>query len=203
MRMFVAVVLAASAIGAALAGSAVALRSLSFAPGGAIEAVAARLTIRQPAGIEIWCNVTLRGMIVPSVAKMIGAPVGGITGSATRECAGNRFIVGPPTLIFLTPIPIMYESFLGTLPNITGLLVRFAPMKFLINEERGAGREVTCLFEGPVGALLPIAGGEFERFTFLREEIRLKEGRPIEECEANSRLVGTFTVTPRQRVTLL
>ena len=203
MRLFIAVIVAAGAIGAALAGTATALRSLSIEPAGGIEATG-RLTIRQLAGIEIWCNVTLRGGVAPSVPKTVGAMFGMITGATTRECAGNEFIVGPPSLIFLVPIPMLYNSFLGTLPNITGILVSMNPMKFRIDEERGPRLPpVRCLYEGPVGALFPLAEGEFERFTFLREEIRLKEGEPISECEAKSRLVGTLTVTPRQRVTLV
>jgi hypothetical protein len=203
MRSTIVAVVMAAALGVGLSGSAVGLRSLSIEPAGAIEATG-RLTIRQLAGIEIWCNVTLRGMVLPAVAKTVGAPLGGIAAAATRECAGNEFIVGPPSLIFLVGIPMLYSSFLGTLPNITGILVSLNPMKFRIDEERGPRLPpVRCLYEGPVGALFPLAGGEFERFSFLREEIRLKEGEPIAECEAKSRLVATFTVTPRQRVTLV
>ncbi len=202
LRLPLAAFAVAALLSTALVGSAAASRALRIEPAGAIEATMERFLIRQPAGIEIWCNVTLRGNLAASVNKTVGAGFGGITEARTRECRGNEFVVGPPSLIFLTPIPMTYNSFLGTLPNITGILVNFNPMKLRIDEERRPV-EVRCLYEGVVGILLPLLRSEFESFGFLREEIRLKEGIPIEECEARSRLTGAFTVRPTQRVTLV
>lgn len=201
MRIGLAALLLA-AVCALAAVPAAALRSLGFAPAGAIEATSRRLTIRQPAGIVIECEVVLRGNLNAAIAKTVGAGVGNIAAAEARGCVGNEFVVGPPSLRFLLPIPITYNAFLGTLPNITGILVRFSPMKFQIIEARRP-LEVRCLYEGPVGALAPVAGGEFETLNFLAENIPLREGNPIEECEMNSRLVGALTVRPRQRVSLL
>ena len=190
---------------AAATGTAGASFGLRIEPGGPIEA-RGRVTFRGGAGTEIWCNVTLTGDFNRLVTKTVGAAFGTFTNYTTRECAGNEFIIGVAERRFLTPIPIQYNSFLGTLPNITGVLVRLAPLRFKITEREGGRTVAECLYEGVVGALMPIAGGEIERMSFLEaDRIRLRGERSIgiENCEAEGRLIGTLTISPRQRVTLL
>lgn len=192
---------------ATAAAPAAARIGIGIAPAGPIEATSeGRITFRGGAGVQIYCEMTFTGMILPLVRKVRGVPFGTITAAATRGCEG-RVLVGTPTWIFLAPIPMVYESFLGTLPEISGILVRFQPMNFRINEADERGRLLAeCLYEGNVGALFPVALGVFERFRFLEaERVRLKaeRSRGLENCEANGVLMGTFRIRPPQRITLL
>lgn len=205
-RRAVAALVVAVALMAATSTPAMARTAIGLNPAGGIEAISeGRLTFRGGAGVQIFCDVTFRGVFVPLIRKMRGTSVGMITSATTRNCEG-RVLVGTPTWIFLTPIMITYESFLGTLPEITGILVRFQPLNFRINETEGGRLTAECLYEGDVGALIPVEMREAERFRFLEaDRVRLKAERSrfVENCEANGVLMGSFRISPRQRITLL
>ena len=208
VKRTVVVIVVALGIVAGTSTMASASFGIGIAPNGAIEGTSeGRLVFRGGAGVEISCEVVLRGNLVPLVRKLVGQPFGAIAGGEARGCVGNMFTIGVPTVMFLAPIPLTYNSFLGTLPNITGLLVNFQPLNFRTNETEARARILAeCLYEGTIGGLLTVAGGEFDRLRFLeanRARLKAERSRGVENCEAEMVLRGSLRIAPRQRAVLL
>jgi hypothetical protein len=105
------------------------------------------------------------------------------------ECSGG-------TLIFLVPVDEVYHAFLGTLPEITGILVID-----LIAFEVQSGA-VRCLYSGPVGYLYRVESrGQITSGSYLNEAIPLSRG--TEGCPGSMTMSGTDTVEPPWQLRLV
>jgi hypothetical protein len=100
-------------------------------------------------GGTISCTITLRGRLVTEIRKVDARrlPEGRIGTIDRVETANCRFLGTNWTVTFLTPIELRYESFTGTLPNITGILV--LALRLGVRLDSADGR-VRCLYRGDV-----------------------------------------------------
>jgi hypothetical protein len=104
------------ALFAAAGGSASANR-LSMA-GGAVSLASLGRVVFEPEMSEfnVSCNVTLNGSFIRGTfTKVRGTTVGTLSSATVRECTGGSITYSG------FPVSITYESFEGTLPNITGI----------------------------------------------------------------------------------
>jgi hypothetical protein len=118
----------------------------------ASPAVAARLSISTREWVATWrevrltggfgsttCSLTLEGELhSKTIAKTRSSLIGYIIGAATGGCGAFPATVLRETL----PWHIQYESFTGTLPNITTAVMKIIGFAFRIRESFG----IECLF---------------------------------------------------------
>jgi hypothetical protein len=207
----VLVALTATIILTMAAASASALRSLSLNPAGTIRATSVALSFTSPeeAGVTITSNVTLTGSLERAIQKREG----GVVGTITRCETTRETITGAPErttvsveCVRLVPFRILYKTFLGTLPSITGILVLIRA-GFLISIKNNGIPVNECLYEGNVGALGRIAAGTLSTLDILAADQAITLFRTLEQliraCNRNGRLAGSFTLNPAQRVTLV
>jgi len=123
LTALVAALLLAAAVGAAGA------RSLSVSSQ-TIRATWSRLEFNEEAiGLSLRCPVTLEASFHSrTIAKVSRALIGAITRASffTERCTGGSFRSKPPF-----PWHLTYESFTGTLPNITSVRLLLARFRFL------------------------------------------------------------------------
>ncbi len=199
--------LAATASLALLSASAAANRSLSASPAGTITGTSTgQITFEEPAGsFGIACNLTLNGTLARTTAKRAGSHVASLTEGRTSNCRDTFFGIAGRAIVLVEssrPFDVVYSSFLGTLPRISGILVR-AEMRFLLTTaiggclfETGAAREAVILIEAVAET------GSATRGRFVREVARLLT-RLSGTCPATGNLAGRFTLSPTQTVRLL
>jgi hypothetical protein len=96
-----------------------------------LRATWARATFTGPFGTS-ECEITLEGSFHRStIAKVAGALTGSVYGAAVRSpCVRGAATVLRETL----PWHAQYDSFVGTLPNITSIAARVIGASFQINE---------------------------------------------------------------------
>jgi hypothetical protein len=195
---------------ALLAGSASANRSIE------VEGVEARrgvtITSEGPTvfteegGGTERCNLTLTGTIGRLIAKNTRLPegqIGTLTGGRTAGCIGplgerNReaIVLAEPVVNGLrVPIPLRYNSFLGTLPRINGILIVALRPGFTIFP-----LGLTCLYSAAeVGALIRFTGElpRSERGSFLANVANLVRELSSGLCPARGALSSTFNIRPQ------
>ncbi|HYV16189.1 MAG TPA: hypothetical protein VE972_09215 [Conexibacter sp.] len=195
--------LAVASLIAFASGSAAALRSLGIAPN---EEVTARFLVEITESARITtvsCEMSLTERYLPSIAKRSGEILGIMRRIEFTGCIdnfGRRWTV-TSTVEPGTPVNVMYNVFLGTLPNITGILAGAPNVGIRM---RGEGGRPNCLFRGPLLFLISRLGEpNFNAKTFLRSPLRYIEG----ECgrESSIEIEGTLLYERAQalRVTLL
>jgi hypothetical protein len=172
---------------------ATALRSVQIREG---EGRAIRLTAREVkfTSPELFgntrCDLTLEGTSRERIAKRVGAVAGTITRAPTANCRESVFGGGIEARV-LVPITVAYNSILGTLPNITGVLLT-GRGGFLL---RIPNVGIECLYEGTIGILVSVTRGVTGAIRFLEEPIpkliALEGGR----CTATGNLEGSGTMT--------
>jgi len=126
--------------------------TLTFSPaaGENIEFLSEALTLEGGGGaVRVTCAVTLSGSMSQNSFTIVeGTSFGSINNSASASgCSGG-------SLSFLSirerPLPLTYRSFLGTLPNLTGIRYRVGEVRL---QATGA---LTCLYTGNVDALMEL-----------------------------------------------
>jgi hypothetical protein len=199
--------LAVTASLALLSAAAAANRSLSANPGGTIRATSSgQITFEEPGGsFGLACTTTMNGTLERVAAKRAGVHIGSITEGRAVECRDTFFgISGEATILAepRSPLDVVYSSFLGTLPRISGILVR-ADNRFLLTAAIGrclfettASREVTLLIEAASET------GSVTRAHYVPETTRLLT-RLSGTCPASGGLAGRITLSPTQTVRLL
>jgi hypothetical protein len=197
-------VLAATILLSIAAGSAVALRSLSASSTTLVAQ--GNETFAGSNGINVICPLTLTGSVNRATAKRAGAILGSITrvdpvGNGRRPCRTNVLVAAEVVAVLGLPWNIAYNSILGTLPRITGILATIQRVQFLLEI---AGQR--CLFEGDVPFLIIVeAGGALTIGTPLRNNQGLVAGLALTtaECPASGELRGELRVTTSPRITLV
>lgn len=191
--------LAATIVSACLAlaaSSALANRSLALSASRELGRVTAggRFTFTEDAvGYRISCELTFRFTLHRSIAKIVGASVGSVVDVRASRCSGGTVVVLSPRTD--RPWPVRYNSFRGTLPNITEVVWDIELVNnqgFLFSVFFGLAQ---CLYGGT---------GAFIRLTNRGNPItqqRVDESRTIAlfsealspvMCPDPPRLAGTF-----------
>jgi hypothetical protein len=124
-------------------GTAVANRQLGNNGGRLITGLDRRFTLRAPEGLNIICELVVEGVIqAGNIEKVRGNVSGRIVRTEVEECR-NSTGVGLTFISALTPWPVFYESFSGTLPRITEVRLSWRiPFLLVINPG------FVCLYEG-------------------------------------------------------
>jgi hypothetical protein len=160
-------------------------------------------------GFEITCPVTMEGSFHSrTISKVTEQLIGFITSAqaAGPGCTGGAviYVLNGREILRVTvsntlPWHIQYESFTGTLPNITGMKVRLVDVSLLVQITI---EEARCLYrstaERPLlGTVRVGGGGVISAFSFERASIPLKEGLfcPAATISGNGTvtLLGTTT----------
>lgn len=186
------------------AGAAAALRSIgiSTAEGGRRIRTEGASTFdsREAFRFRVTCeSLRLNGeLAAAAIAKLTALPTGKVGTIQEGSATGCRESLGGAAEIRITvPIDLRYNSILGTLPNITGILVVALNARFQI---RAA---LTCIYEGTVGFLFEVnERREITRGRFLQELVR-KTAESPGACPATGAIIGTMNVSPAVRVSLL
>jgi hypothetical protein len=196
-------VLAATILLSIAAGSAVALRSLSA--NSASLVAQGNETFAGSNGVNVICALTLTGTIRSATAKRAGQQLGSVTrvdpsGTGRRPCRTNVLVAAEVTVLNL-PWRVLYNSILGTLPRITGILATIERAQFLLEI---AGQR--CLYVGDVPFLATVeAGGLITRASPLRNTETLQRELPLTtaECPGTGELQGELRVTTSPRISLV
>lgn len=191
-RMLLAIALAAVLV-LTSAGTATASRSLTNEGGRTIESTDRTFTLTEPGGVSIICELFIMGiMMTEPIRKMAGSPAGNIFTSNARNCRDSlRNAARVTTLVEeRMPWPMIYNSFAGTLPRITEVLLTWFILVLVDREP-----DPDCLYGGAVGIrttgttgrefyvlerFSPLAGNRIELFMALREEIMRRCPRSLE-----------------------
>jgi hypothetical protein len=216
-RYLVIAALAALSVLALYAGPASASRAISIAPIRGLITLTnvGSWTFSGKSGLEAICtrailliSLATQQILKSSAGKLPEGLIGWITEGAFEGCTERIF--GTTLRVFLKArkalreswFPLLYQTFLGTLPAITGLLIIILRMGFeLRNPLLGA-----CLYNAPtVGNLIRFnANRESERNTFLEEARNLATlTAGGGGCPPEGVLRGAGTITPVLRITLL
>lgn len=191
---------------AASAGTASANRGISAAPARAVSMEARALSFETEEGTLI-CDITFSGTLerATNIAKVARTTMGFITAARAEGCTGPFGERGTTITWLGMPWPIRYQAYLGVLPNITGMLIimdgigmllRIRPLFFPVRE---------CLYIGSVPMLGAVVGGVFSQARPL-PNITIPLWQQLDaavECPFNSRVSGTFSINPAQRLTLI
>jgi len=155
-------------------------------------------------GFAITCEITLElEEIVARISKTRGARVGNIIGAriATERCRGGE--LKPLTVSRAAPWELQYESFNGTLPNVTLLTIsihNFAILMALLGSR--------CLYGGTFNVSLPVTGPEREREARSMSILAapqvplIRDLRGLIACPRLLSMGGSFTLERAIRITL-
>jgi hypothetical protein len=169
-------------------------------PGGAITATGGSIVFSGSVA-NITCRVTLTGTLNTSITKTAGASVGSVTGGSTTGCSSSLGGTATATVLEF-PWPIRYNSFTGTLPNISSVLMTVGPAGFLILVDSIFGR-IACLFRGSFG--INSSGNPITTLTVQANQTAALVSRlalATIDCPRSGSLTGSFTLSPTQRMTL-
>ncbi|HYV16593.1 MAG TPA: hypothetical protein VE972_11285 [Conexibacter sp.] len=181
--------------------SAAALRKLTvFAPLSSVGVGSNVSFEEESAFLRTVCSgVTLTYRFATFWEKFPGSSAGTMTEGATTGCRAFGF-VGATVTFEVTrerPFRLGYQSILGTLPTITGILTLAEGVRFTIV---AGGR--TCRYEGRLGFLLPVTRGTFEGGSFLATpKSRILAGS-TRECPAEGSFRGSLRFETASEVRL-
>lgn len=125
-------------------------------------------------GAEIQCNMTLEGAFAArEVVKATGSEQGTVTRASIASCSVGTITVLTATL----PWEVEYQSFAGSLPNITAITFNIIGASFRF---RTAGEAITCLMrsnnERPFAVVEVIGSGTVSEINAAELEILLANG---------------------------
>ncbi|HYV14881.1 MAG TPA: hypothetical protein VE972_02545 [Conexibacter sp.] len=187
---------------AMLAGPALALRSIQTSNPGVQEGTGANVSFEEGAGfLRTVCEgLTLRGEGNERIGKRPEAVVGLITEGRTVNCRAFGFAAATVTVEATreAPFRMEYNSILGTLPEITGILTLTENVKFTIV---AGGR--TCRYEGIAGFLFPVTRGTYENGDFLAEPKAHLLAGSTRECPREGSLRGRLRFERQRTVRLM
>jgi hypothetical protein len=199
-------------------GTAAALRSINIRRAGGTNTIGATASVtfnspEQPE-VRIVSNVTLAGELESSIQKRERAVFGHITEcrAANTTASGRAGITAIARCEALVEPNrswrLIYKTFLGTLPNITGVLFIVERAGFLIAARVFGARANECLYEGEIGALASerARGLNFTEIRILEAErvrISLELEHALATCNQTGSLSGNFTLQNRLEVSLV
>jgi hypothetical protein len=144
--------------------------------------------------VTIRCHVTIEGSFHSrTISKVAEALVGYVSRAIVDEghCTGGSARVLSESL----PWHIRYASFTGTLPNITGIVLRQVNAAFQVSAVV-LGAQVNCLFKStaasPMRGTVEVSGGVAQNLTPEAAQIPRSSGSEF-SCGNSGRLGGTST----------
>lgn len=205
-RLFITALTAALALMAG-AGVANAARSFSVTNNTLLTYTSSRLEFIGDAGRNIICDVTLTASLHATGAKTRGTLVGFVNGSRTANCTNNAGGTNTLAIALVSharPWHLTLNSFRGTLPRITEVLITVNNAQFLFQaNEPVFGRRLGCLYAGNIGTETRGRTGAAEYTVETLVPQRGNTARLVSEtlneslaaCDANGELVGSFRAT--------
>ncbi|HYV14699.1 MAG TPA: hypothetical protein VE972_01605 [Conexibacter sp.] len=165
---------------------ALAARSLQISNPGRMRAEG-RVTFEEPEGAaRMTCSLTLNGSVQEEVFKGAGTVIGTTTEGRAETCTAFGLFGATVTILATerSPLFVLYQSFLGTLPSIVGIKAKIRTLGF---QMRAIGR--TCLYQADAAVLFP---SSLEQMRFLEEEVLefLLQPGSTEGCPARGKLRG-------------
>jgi hypothetical protein len=150
-----------------------------------------------PTGIRVSCAVTIEGSYHSrTIQKVAGTLIGYVTRAVLNgnTCTGGRATVLAETL----PWHIAYDSFIGTLPNITEIRIRMIGESYRIEPSAG----FTCLMRTTTATpglfLLLLQGFRWPSFRLVEREIEVTgfcpSGRITMEGAGTQEQLGSTTI---------
>lgn len=190
-------------LGAATANAA---RSFSVTNNTLLTYTAPRAEFIGSAGRNVICDVTITASVHASGAKTRGTLVGFVTGGRAANCTNNT---GGATIAIglgehRRPVHITLNSFRGTLPRITEVLVTVNNVQFLFQvTEPIFGRRLGCLYSMNLGVE---SSGRTGAAEYTSERARAQRGNrgslvsetlneSLASCDPTFEVVATFTAT--------
>jgi hypothetical protein len=161
-----------------------------------------------PNGDQVICPVTLTASLHSVAAKVAGTLIGFVNGSRVGRCtnSGGTDTVAIPLVSHVLPWHITYNSFRGTLPRITEILITINNVKFLLETFIFEFNRQLCLYQGNI--LVETRGrtgaAEYTVELLIPQEreglnvVPLFENalnRAFRRCETSGELRGTFHAT--------
>jgi hypothetical protein len=141
-------------------------------------------------GSTVRCNVTLEGSFHSrTISKVVGQLVGYVTKATVspHPCTGGDAEAAQESL----PWHLRYNSFTGTLPNITTIVVEAISTRFWVESEI-IGFGFRCFYRTNIpGTINREAGGAITTMRFNKTGIATESGFP---CPSGN-LEGTGNVT--------
>jgi len=185
----VAAALAAAALGAGSAAAA----EFQFSPGGTITGTSLGPVTFSGGGINITCNLTIRGTVTSArVAKVAGTSYGAVNSVSIGRCSGGTAAVSG------LPWPVVYNSILGSLPNaVSGVSLTLQRASF-----SATFSGITCHYGGDITSLLAVTGSNPYTTTLYAvpgTSVPLTSGGFL--CPRTGSMSGTFALSPTQTVT--
>jgi hypothetical protein len=188
------------------ASAANASRSFSATNNTLLTYVSPGLTfIGSPGGNSFICAVTLTASLHSVAAKVRGTLIGFVNGGRFERCRNNVFTATTiiPLVSHALPWHITYNSFAGTLPRITFILMTINGAKLLLEIDIPfEANDLSCLYLGNLGFETTGATGAAEYTVRLliaqRNEVPLFEDAlnlSGQECETAFSFRGTFHAT--------
>jgi hypothetical protein len=169
----------------------------SISPGGPIKLISPAATFSD-GFMEVRCKLTLAGTFARgTIAKRAETSMGALTEGAASECVGGSVLplIGPGG----PSEPITYQSFSGTLPVITAVNARIVWERLI-----GIPFWKACLWRGYFIGRFNISAGEMTEYTVTSNALTLEIDLTPPACGGTTeRDSGTFTLSPRQRITLV
>jgi len=183
-------------------------------------------------GREVTCDLTLLRTVSSSVPKTSGTQFGRVTavmidrGGTTRSphCGHGSFIREIHDIIPLECTHsetgngilrwdcsgarserwrLIYDSFQGTLPGITGVNIHIAGEQLGFRLLEPFGGTIECLYEGNVFGLLNVTAGTVTRARAVRELTALARVSGSGICPARGSFSGEFAIRPTLTIRLV
>lgn len=190
----------------AATGTATANRSLSVTTGERFSAATRGLTITSAVG-DIICAMTLTGSLHRSISKTRGALSGYVTAAqiaTPASCTVGGLVTRVTSMSVLgLPWHVQYESFTGTLPNITSTRFNLVNVQMLVDATSVFG-SAACLYRGNLSYDAAIERGQIRSFALIPQIsplYRVLGGTAL--CLETAELRATFTVSPTNGVALV
>jgi hypothetical protein len=147
------------------------------------------------------CNVTLGGSLNRSIPKQFGASAGTLTTDSASNCTSFLGTDAGYTLDVLLGggMPILYLTFIGSLPTPTGISTYIDDFAVLIDLGT-LTPDLTCLYSAAFPLVLNISSSA----TSLNDPFALTtdlSGRGV--CPASTDLTGSLSIAPSQTLILV
>lgn len=186
---------------------AVARTALGVEPGGSIRGVSEGQVTFEESGlglIRVRCPMTLNGLMTTTGTNkelsrvlpegLVASITEGRTSGCTDQSGAEAQVI--PQAETLRRYGIRYDSFLGTLPSISGILGTALEVAVRI-----IASGLTCDYTGEQGMLIAFPATETGNTIRLLETSRLRLVRGT-GCPTEGKLKGTLKLTPNQRLAL-
>lgn len=195
-------------------GHAAASRSLNLSPSGAMRLSSRALTFTTST-LYMICDLTLTGSLNRSISKAELTVAGRVSEARWSACTGRigegereSYWTGEAEITQLNlgmPWTIRYKSFLGTLPNISGVRLQIVEAGFLWSLGTRNGT-IRCLWRGNVELLADVTRGSVSALRVLAPNslpLIVDLSRLfLSPCPESFEFLGILTLSPTQAVTL-